>query len=193
MIRKQTSDNSNKMNQPRKRMLMEIMVMSLVVICSGYIGYNIESYIDLCQGAGTGASRHVMASNDVADASPVVAGAPYPRITSDNVHVMQTKTCIDGDYVWATFTDSNSMWPTFAYGHYVLQVVPVSETEIRVGDIVSYVDPVDTNTTIIHRVMNTKTDKEGWYAITKGDNNHRIDPIKVRFADIKRVVVAIIY
>ena len=36
-------------------------------------------------------------------------------------------------------------------------------------------------------------DDEGWYAIMKGDNLEKADPYKVRFENVKRVVVAVIY
>jgi uncharacterized protein (UPF0248 family) len=47
--------------------------------------------------------------------------------------------------------------------------------------------------TIIHRVVKIGQDSEGWYAILKGDNLSQEDPEKVRFDQVQRVVVAIIY
>jgi len=42
-------------------------------------------------------------------------------------------------------------------------------------------------------VMQVDYDNLGWYAIVKGDNNPRPDPNKVRFNQIKRILVMIIY
>jgi hypothetical protein len=36
-------------------------------------------------------------------------------------------------------------------------------------------------------------DKEGWYAVTKGDNTGMNDPDKVRFEQIKFVLVGVLY
>ena len=47
--------------------------------------------------------------------------------------------------------------------------------------------------TIIHRVIDTGRDKEGTYYITKGDNNPVKDSEKVRFNQIKGLLIAIIY
>jgi Fe-S-cluster formation regulator IscX/YfhJ len=42
-------------------------------------------------------------------------------------------------------------------------------------------------------VIETGEDSNGWYAIFKGDNNPIRDPSKVRFSQIRRIVVAVIY
>lgn len=93
---------------------------------------------------------------------------------------------------WATFTDTNSMDPVIDAGANAIEFVPESEAEICVGDIASYV-PSSEDGTIIHRVVETGYDSEGWYAIFKGDNLGYRDPEKVRFSQIRRVVVAIVY
>jgi hypothetical protein len=73
-----------------------------------------------------------------------------------------------------------------------LEIVPRNYTDINVGDIVSY-ETEQINGTIIHRVVETGFDSGGWYAVTKGDNIDNPDPFKLRFENIQRVVVAIIY
>ena len=62
--------------------------------------------------------------------------------------------------------------------------------QIKPGDIVSFSYGQDT---IIHRVLTTNYDDKGWYMITKGDNNNKPDPKKIRFDQVRRLVVAIIY
>jgi hypothetical protein len=73
-----------------------------------------------------------------------------------------------------------------------IEIIPESEADIHVGDIVSY-QSSSVEGTVIHRVVELGNDEEGWYAIMKGDNNQFADPGKVRFDQIKRVLVAVIY
>ncbi len=82
------------------------------------------------------------------------------------------------------------MDPLIDAGSNAIQVVPKNADDIQIGDIISYSQG---NTILIHRVMLIGTDDQGWFAIAKGDNNDRADPNKVRFSDIRRVVVAIVY
>ncbi len=92
--------------------------------------------------------------------------------------------------ILAAFADTNSMDPVFDAGANAIEIVPKSSSEIQVGDIVSYSTQYGT---IVHRVTQIGTDEKGWYAIFQGDNNPIPDPDKVRWDQIKRVVVAIIY
>ena len=73
-----------------------------------------------------------------------------------------------------------------------IEITPQHYSQLNPGDIISYINP-EIDGTIIHRIINTSFDSQGWYAITKGDNLQKPDPFKVRFNQIKRVVVAIIY
>ena len=91
---------------------------------------------------------------------------------------------------WAIFADTNSMDPVFDSTSHAIEIIPKTTENVHVGDIVSYSTD---NGTIIHRVIETGYDSEGWYALFKGDNNPTKDPNKVRFKDIRRIVVAIIY
>jgi hypothetical protein len=70
--------------------------------------------------------------------------------------------------------------------------VPHSADEIKVGDIVSYQSDLAEGT-IIHRVIYKGQDEQGTYFIMKGDNLPTSDPGRVRFSQIERVVVGIIY
>jgi len=127
-------------------------------------------------------------------ANPREVSSPFARISQDKIHVMKDRVVIEmNDPQWATFTDTNSMDPVFDSGHYALQVVPETDNDIHVGDIISYTHPSISQGNLIHRVIQVGTDAEGWYAITKGDNNPLPDPGKVRFSQVKRVVAAIIY
>ena len=72
---------------------------------------------------------------------------------------------------------------------HAIQRIPQSTDEIQVGDIISYEYGENI---VIHRVVETGNDGE-WFARTRGDNNAFNDPQKVRFDQVKRILVAIIY
>ncbi|RME53117.1 signal peptidase I [Candidatus Woesearchaeota archaeon] len=84
------------------------------------------------------------------------------------------------------------MDPVIDSGANAIEFVPTSEEDINVGDIISYTSPYTTGP-VIHRVIDIGEDENGKYYILKGDNNPRADPGKIRFEDIQRVVLAIIY
>jgi signal peptidase I len=119
--------------------------------------------------------------------------SPYNWVSEDKIHVYDDKVIIDlKGAEWAAFTDTNSMDPILDHEANAIEIIPKRKKDIHVGDIISY--KLDfLNYTIIHRVIKISYDKEGWYAITKGDNLDKPDPFKIRFNDIKRVLVAIIY
>lgn len=124
---------------------------------------------------------------------PKERASPADRISQNNIHVLGDKVIFDvNDPEWAMFTDTNSMDPVFDAGANAIEIIPKSESEIEVGDIVSYKSEY-ADGTIIHRVAAIGQDENGWYAVMKGDNNANADPGKIRFNQIQRVVVAIIY
>lgn len=60
-----------------------------------------------------------------------------------------------------------SMWPTLKDGSYVIAEEVQPQDEIKVGDIVLF----DYNGEyLVHRVTEVGTDRNGWYALTVGDN-----------------------
>jgi hypothetical protein len=129
----------------------------------------------------------------VFDSQPKELPGPHDRITEDMIHVYRHRIIIDlQDAEWASFTDTNSMDPVIDEGSNALEIVPKSAEEIHVGDIVSYESEYSTGT-IIHRVVEIGEDGDGWYCRMKGDNLANMDPGKIRFDQIRRVVVGIIY
>jgi hypothetical protein len=120
---------------------------------------------------------------------------PMDRLKLQDVHVTDNSVVIDGvpgrTYETAVFTDTNSMDPLIDDSTQAIQIVPLSTKDIQVGDVISY----DSGRygVIIHRVLQTGNDTQGWYAVVKGDNNPSPDPIKVRFSMIKRVLVGVLY
>ena len=119
--------------------------------------------------------------------------SPQDWVPEKNIHVYRDRVIIEiDDPQWSTFTDTNSMDPVIDQGANAIQLVPKSPEDISVGDIISY-ESKYTSGTIIHRVVEIGYDDDGWYAIMKGDNNSMKDPGKVRFSQVLRVVIGIIY
>jgi len=123
---------------------------------------------------------------------PQERNSPGDWITEDKIELRK-----DGVYIrlndpqWAILANTNSMDPVFDDGSHLIQTLVSSQDQIRIGDIITYKSPLGYS--IVHRVTDIGEDEEGWYAITKGDNNPTADPWKVRFEDVTRVTVMIIY
>ncbi len=119
--------------------------------------------------------------------------SPKDRITEDQILVYGDRVILDiKDTRWASFTPTRSMDPIIDAGANAIEIIPSSEDEIEVRDIVAY-ESQYAKGVIIHRVVHKEKDEQGTYFVMKGDNNPTSDPGKVRFEQIKRVVVAIIY
>ena len=119
--------------------------------------------------------------------------SPGDWIKEDQIKVYNDKVIINlKDAEWASFIDTNSMDPVLDETANAIQIIPKSTDDIKVGDIISYKSDY-ADGTIIHRVIRIGNDEKGWYCIVKGDNNQSPDPGKIRFNQIKRVLVAIIY
>lgn len=119
--------------------------------------------------------------------------SPHDWIKTDQIFVYPDQVIIKiQDAEWSIFTDTNSMDPVIDSESSAIEIIPKSEEDIHLGDIVAYKSNYKSGT-VTHRIVEIGNDSFGWYARLKGDNNDRIDPGKVRFEQIKRVVVAIIY
>ena len=117
--------------------------------------------------------------------------SPQDFVKENNIIVNDNKfTVYINNASWSSVYDTNSMDPVIDYGTNVIHIKPKKINDIGVGDIIIYKLG---NKNIIHRVISTGYDEYGWYCITKGDNNPTRDTKKVRFNQIKGVVVAIIY
>ena len=88
-----------------------------------------------------------------------------------------------------TLAETNSMDPLFDESANVLEILPTLD-KIQPGDIISY---ESLGKIYIHRVLSKNIDETGVYFLVKGDNNTLPDAQKVRFAQIKGVVIAIFY
>ena len=117
---------------------------------------------------------------------------PTSRIDKDKVYVTNKSIIIFiKNPVWAKVADTKSMEPVLVGNSYVLEMKPKSFNDLKEGDIISYKDKF--SDLIIHRIVGHGFDDDGWYAITKGDNNLYKDPDKVRFSQINGVLFGILY
>lgn len=73
-----------------------------------------------------------------------------------------------------------------------IMITPESSGDIEKGDIVAYPSE-EAEGLVVHRVIRIGEDDKGWFAITKGDNAREEDPEKVRFEQIKYVIVGVLY
>jgi len=125
--------------------------------------------------------------------SAQVKSSPFNRISRDDIRVYNDRIIIYVNKAFpVAFTRSRSMYPFINENVFALEIKPKSPNELRVGDIIGF-ESKTFNTSIIHRIIEIGEDEQGWYAITKGDNNPVPDPEKVRFEDISGVLVGLIY
>lgn len=116
--------------------------------------------------------------------------SPSNWINENQIEVTKNKITINLEGAkWSKFTDTNSMDPVLDIGANAIQIIPQDKYQLKVGDIITY---NNNNQKIIHRIIEIKNDGN-WYAIAKGDNNSKPDPVKIRFNDIEKVLVGIIY
>jgi signal peptidase I len=119
--------------------------------------------------------------------------SPYNHIKITQIHIEEDKVVIDVKHSrGAEFTDTDSMDPIIDIGANAIQITPESSEDIHVGDIVSY-RPEGENYLIVHRVIKIGEDNKGKYFIFKGDNNLFRDAGRIRFEQINRIIVGIIY
>jgi len=148
--------------------------------------------------------------------------APFDRINEKDIIVYPDKVIINISNVrLIDYADTNSMIPTLDKGHNGLRIDVTNESDIHIGDIITYEireckKPEDvglnvelqnnSNITkveicshdlIVHRVIKIENDENGTYYILKGDANAMDEVIngfgKVRFNQVKGVLIGLIY
>jgi len=116
--------------------------------------------------------------------------APFDFVKENQIEVYDNKVVINVDGASISkYAATGSMKPTLDENSNGIRIIPKSEEEIHLGDIITFEQ--DENL-IIHRVVEKGTDSEGIYFITKGDNN-TINDGKIRFKDIRYVTIGIIW
>lgn len=116
--------------------------------------------------------------------------APFDFIKENQIEVYDNKVVINVNGASISkYAATGSMKPTLDENSNGIRVIPKSEDNIHLGDIITF---EQNGNLIIHRVIEKGTDNEGVYFITKGDNNNISDG-KIRFKDIKYVTIGIIW
>lgn len=87
------------------------------------------------------------------------------------------------------FLGTGSMEPIINKHSFGIQV---TDKKPSLGDIIAFKSNFS-DVIVVHRVIALGQDVEGWFAITKGDNNRMPDPGKRRLEDIVGVTVGILY
>ncbi|MBS3102289.1 hypothetical protein J4458_02480 [Candidatus Woesearchaeota archaeon] len=124
---------------------------------------------------------------------PVERASPADIIKERQINVEDSQVIINvKNAKLASFADTNSMDPVLDETANAISVAPETEDSIKIGDIVSYYSK-EKKAILVHRVISTGYDSNGKYFILKGDNNTEADPEKVRFSQVRRVIVMIIY
>jgi signal peptidase I len=82
------------------------------------------------------------------------------------------------------------MDPLLDVGANGIEIIPKTENDIHVGDVISYKTE---SGIVIHRVVDIRSDEQGLYYVLKGDNNPVPDKERVRFKDIQGILVAVVY
>ncbi len=183
-----------------KKVLLIICVFLLGVIATNIYSYYASAQTVVEQPVNNGAGGYEFQTQNVLSKTLSMlhetgneVASPANRVPEDLIMVTNEKVILNiKGAEWASFTDTNSMDPVIDAGSHAIEMIPKSEDEIQIGDIVAYKSDY-ADGTIIHRVVFKGKDEKGTYFVLKGDNNPTNDPGKIRFEQIKRVVVAIIY
>jgi hypothetical protein len=183
-----------------KKILLLICVFLLGIIAANIYSYYVAAQNDVQLPDNNGAGGYEYQTENALNRALSMLheqgteiASPMDRILEDQILVLKDKVVLNiQNAEWASFTDTNSMDPIIDAGANAIEVVPESEDEINVGDIVAYESDYAEGT-IIHRIVYKGQDEKGTYFVIKGDNNPVSDPGKIRFEQIKKVVVAIIY
>ncbi len=116
--------------------------------------------------------------------------APFDFVKENQIEIYDDKIIINvNDASISRYAPTGSMKPLLDENSNGIRVVPKSEKDIHVGDIITFEKDRDL---IVHRVIEKAEDSQGVYFITKGDNNSVSDG-KIRFKDIKYVTIGIIW
>lgn len=122
-----------------------------------------------------------------------LGNAPYNWISEYDIEIYNDRIVIHIENAsLSRYDDSRSMIPILGEGSNGIRIVPKSEEDIHIGDIVTY-EAEWIDGLVVHRVVYIGEDSLGRYFILKGDNNSESDPERVRFDQIRYVTVALIY
>jgi len=103
------------------------------------------------------------------------------QVTGDSISINVPNASI------SSYAPTGSMKPVLDEDSNGIRIKPSSPEQIELGDIVTFGEE-----NIVHRVIEKGVDEEGYWFITKGDNN-QISDEQIRFEDIKYVTIGVLY
>lgn len=117
---------------------------------------------------------------------------PKDRIKESQITVGEDYVLLKIDNpIWSSYENTHSMLPTLSEGHNGLYVKPEGDWDLQVGDIVAYESGKEI---IVHRIVNIEQNADGELTFTlKGDNNPVVDPEKIKYEQIQRVLIGMLY
>ncbi|MDP4012956.1 MAG: hypothetical protein Q8R00_05125 [Candidatus Nanoarchaeia archaeon] len=121
--------------------------------------------------------------------------SPSDTISEDQIWVYEDYAVINvSGLSLAKYEDTNSMDPVLDKEANGLEIRPYSPKDLNIGDIVAYRSVNNTNSLIVHRIVNTSTDKNGnLFYILKGDNNAQPDPERIYFNQIEYKLIGVLW
>lgn len=162
---------------------IEKIIKVCIIFLLGFLSANLAGYY-LVYGSETPFSFLNLSIN------PDNKSAPSDFVKESQIQVYDDRVVIniEGASI-GRYAATGSMLPVLDENSNGIRIVPKSEADIEIGDIITF---EQNNMLIIHRIVEIGTDSEGTYFITKGDNNNMTDG-KIRFKDIKYVTIGVIW
>lgn len=119
---------------------------------------------------------------------------PQDRITESQIRAGEEAVVvrIANATVGRLESTTNSMAPLLDANTTVIMIRPNNAGEVKKGDIIAYYSE-EAGGLVAHRVIGVGSDELGWFAVTKGDSSLEEDPKRVRFGQVRYVVVGILY
>tara|TARA_Y100000310_G_scaffold93669_1_gene91178 strand:+ start:2945 stop:3424 length:480 start_codon:yes stop_codon:yes gene_type:complete len=115
---------------------------------------------------------------------------PSDWISNENILVFEDEIVLRIlDATISAYEPTGSMEPVLGAGASGIRIVPKSESQVNIGDIISFRQDGEL---IVHRIIEKGFDEEGVYFTTKGDNSELVDG-KIRFENIKYVTIGVIW
>ena len=119
-----------------------------------------------------------------------VISTPTGNIQNNNITVYSDRIVIRvSNATISNYENTGSMTPLIGSSAHGIRIVPQSEDEINIGDLVSF---NMSGKMIIHRVIFKSQDSQGVFFITRGDATQIEDP-PIRFSDIQYKTIGILY
>jgi len=135
----------------------------------------------------------VIIASFVSSNKPLEIASPHNRVNDAQILLYHDKVVINVNGASLTkYADTNSMDPLLDEGAIGIELVPERDDQLYIGDVVAY-ESKHASGLIVHRIIDIVEDKQGKYFILKGDNLQTEDPEKVRFSEIKYVLIGVIY